>query len=239
MTWNLSGFMSMDSEHVGRGGAFPDGAVGGAGERKYAKSLGVIDGTAAPGSPEEAQQVRSFIDMVSAKCIAWSKDSGLGSDGVAEMGPGIDDLPAIRPGALMSLAAELDTMTRAHEYDHDFATPTGLSHIEQSQIDTVSSLIFAGHDTTANTLTWACYELAKRPDVQQKLRDELAGVLGEGWDTSQLQHSLLHKLPYLTRILHETLRHRPVVHYGSLRELERDVKVKGPHVRTPCMHALP
>ena len=43
----------------------------------------------------------------------------------------------------------------------------------QSQLDTINSFIFAGHDTTANTLTWCCYELARHPEVQQRLQAEL------------------------------------------------------------------
>ena len=33
--------------------------------------------------------------------------------------------------------------------------------------------MLAGHDTTANTMSWALFELAKHPDVQEKLRAEI------------------------------------------------------------------
>ena len=40
----------------------------------------------------------------------------------------------------------------------------------------MQSLTFAGHETTASGLAWALYLLAKHPDVQDKLRAELAPV---------------------------------------------------------------
>lgn len=36
-----------------------------------------------------------------------------------------------------------------------------------------STLLVAGHDTTAITLTWLLYELSKRPEEQQQIRDEI------------------------------------------------------------------
>ena len=36
----------------------------------------------------------------------------------------------------------------------------------------------AGYDTTGTTLAFACYDLAKHPDVQEKLRDEVEEILG-------------------------------------------------------------
>jgi cytochrome P450 len=39
--------------------------------------------------------------------------------------------------------------------------------------DEVMTLFVAGHETTANALTWAWYLLAKNPNVRQRLRDEL------------------------------------------------------------------
>merc|ERR1719231_887284 len=114
-------------------------------------------------------------------------------------------------------------MKRKHSYPDltkslPTPTPTGMSNIEQSQLDTISSLIFAGHDTTANTLTWCCYELAKQPAIQDRLRADIDRVIDV-----ELQRPLtyddLSTLPYLTRVLHETLRLWPIVHYGTFREL--------------------
>lgn len=225
MTWNLSGFMDTEDTFEGKGGAFVDGITGGLQEREYAHKIGVIDGTAAPNSPEEAAQVRAFIDGIAAQCLARAKQ--------AECRPTVDEngKPELGAGHLMAMAAEINTVERKHEYpdlttSSKTPTPTGLSNIEQSQLDTISSLIFAGHDTTANTLTWCCYELAKNPAIQDRLRAEIDDVIDV-----ELQRPLayddLSALPYLTRVLHETLRLWPIVHYGTFRELVSAAKIKG------------
>lgn len=36
-----------------------------------------------------------------------------------------------------------------------------------------STLLFAGHETTATTLTWIMYELANHPEDQARVREEI------------------------------------------------------------------
>ncbi|KAI6166081.1 cytochrome P450 [Pisolithus thermaeus] len=56
------------------------------------------------------------------------------------------------------------------------------------------------------TMTWALLELARNPDVQSKLRQELIAFGGEPtYDQQQ------HGLPYLDAVLHEILRIHPAV----------------------------
>ena len=178
MTWNLSGFA--DNDQIGEGGAFVDGVRGGAEEREYARQVGVLDGTAAPGSEEEGLQVRRYLNGIATKCLKRARDV----DKLRRLNTrppvatqGENGKPVVSQGGLMSYAAGIDTMRRKHAYPNPEAppcpTPTGLSNIDQSQLDTINSFIFAGHDTTANTLTWCCYELARHPEVQQRLQAEL------------------------------------------------------------------
>ena len=48
---------------------------------------------------------------------------------------------------------------------------TGLT--DQQVRDEVMTLLLAGHETTANALTWTWYELGRHPDVLARLEDEL------------------------------------------------------------------
>jgi len=47
----------------------------------------------------------------------------------------------------------------------------------------------AGHDTTASTISWCLYHLAKHPAYQQKARDEVDAVL-DGRDTPSVLWSV-------------------------------------------------
>ena len=59
---------------------------------------------------------------------------------------------------------------------------TQLSYTEMTA--QMQSLTFAGHETTASTLSWMLWELAKHPDYQAKMRAEIratrAAVLARG-----------------------------------------------------------
>ena len=88
--------------------------------------------------------------------------------------------------------------------------------------DEVMTLIFAGHETTAHTLTWAWYLLATNQDkvavAQKELDRELGGRAIEVDD--------LDRLPYLEKMVKESLRRIPAVWiYG--REAQQDLHVGG------------
>lgn len=47
---------------------------------------------------------------------------------------------------------------------------------EEEMVAQMSTLTFAGHETTANTLTWYLWEVAKNQEFQDKLRAEIMAV---------------------------------------------------------------
>jgi cytochrome P450 len=53
---------------------------------------------------------------------------------------------------------------------------TGLNMAEDQIMDEISVLLFAGHETTANTLSWILYLLATHPEVARKLKSAITGV---------------------------------------------------------------
>jgi len=77
---------------------------------------------------------------------------------------------------------------------------------KQQLRDEVITLFVASHETTALTLSWLFYLLAKNPQVQQRLYDEIDATLGKR--TITLDD--LKKLPYLKMVIDETLRLYPV-----------------------------
>jgi cytochrome P450 len=71
--------------------------------------------------------------------------------------------------------------------------------------DEAMTLFLAGHETTANLLTWTWYLLSQNPDAEARLHAELATVLGgrlPGFDD-------LPALPYLRMVLSESMRVYP------------------------------
>ena len=94
-------------------------------------------------------------------------------------------------------------------------------------VATAIIIMIAGYDTTACTLSFACYELAKHQDVQDRLRDELEEVL-EGKE-GELDFEDIKKMTYMDQVLAETLRyHNPAAFLQ--RNANRDYKIPGTNV---------
>ncbi|KAI9201897.1 cytochrome P450 [Polychytrium aggregatum] len=74
-------------------------------------------------------------------------------------------------------------------------------------IDEVFGFFMAGHETTANAITWTLFCLSERPDICDKIRTELDQVLGSdrpfAWEDLPL-------LKYLEACIKEALRLHPV-----------------------------
>jgi cytochrome P450 len=79
---------------------------------------------------------------------------------------------------------------------------TGAGMDDQQVRDEVITLLFAGHDTTASALTWACYLLAQHQEVQERARAEAAGVGSPSAED-------LARLAYTRMVLEETIRLYP------------------------------
>ncbi|EIM90577.1 cytochrome P450 [Stereum hirsutum FP-91666 SS1] len=73
----------------------------------------------------------------------------------------------------------------------------------------ITSLVFAAMDTTSNALSRTFSLLAKNPEVQEKLRQELVNARKEAG--GDLEYDALHELPYLEAVCRETLRCFPPV----------------------------
>ncbi|MDQ2836459.1 MAG: cytochrome P450 [Actinomycetota bacterium] len=68
--------------------------------------------------------------------------------------------------------------------------------------DELVSIMMAGTETTAATLTWAFHELSQHPEVEKKLRAEVQDVLGG----SAAKYDDIDKLPYARAVVNEVLR---------------------------------
>lgn len=88
--------------------------------------------------------------------------------------------------------------------------------------DELITLFLAGHETTAISLSWTLYLLAKNPDVEERLRAEIAAVAGDRLPEAQD----LRRLPYAEAVVKETLRLYPPA-YVIGREALADCVIAG------------
>lgn len=82
---------------------------------------------------------------------------------------------------------------------------TGEAMTDEQLADEVLTLFLAGHDTTANTLSWAVYLLSRHPAVRRRLADEVDEVVGDGPVTVEA----LRELRYTRAVICEVLRLYP------------------------------
>jgi cytochrome P450 len=88
--------------------------------------------------------------------------------------------------------------------------------------DEVMTLFMAGHETTAGALSWTWYLLARHPEVEARLADELRVVLGERAPTT----SDLPRLRYADMVVTESMRLYPPA-YGLGRQAAKATEISG------------
>jgi cytochrome P450 len=79
--------------------------------------------------------------------------------------------------------------------------------------DEALTLLMAGHDTTASTMTWALYLLAQNPQVQAAAAEQVLAITDNG--QARVTPEMLPSLPLVRQIIDETLRLFPVVWVGD------------------------
>lgn len=91
-------------------------------------------------------------------------------------------------------------------------------------IGQVNVLFLAGHETSANALTWTLFLLSQHPDIYHNVCDELANIL----DGNAPTIDQLNRLPYLEAVINESMRILPPVVWIQ-RIAARDVEL-GDHL---------
>jgi cytochrome P450 family 12 len=104
----------------------------------------------------------------------------------------------------------------------------GVDTVSRSSLVTVLNLIFFTLTLqTSSGVTYILYQLAKHPEIQDKLRSEVMTILPE--KNSQLSAESMKNLPYLRAVIKETHRLMPITG-GNARRLMKDVVLAGYHV---------
>jgi len=87
----------------------------------------------------------------------------------------------------------------------DLRARYGPEEADALAVDNAATFYLAGHETTANAMTWLLFLLSEQHDWQERVADEARAALAEGGDDPRLPD----RLPLLRRVLDETLRLYP------------------------------
>ncbi|XP_050099313.1 cytochrome P450 4d8-like [Anopheles aquasalis] len=90
----------------------------------------------------------------------------------------------------------------------------------------VDTFMFEGHDTTTSGIAFTFYQLAKHPDIQERLFQEIVDTLGPDYRTVPLTYSTLQNFKYLDMVVKESLRLLPPVSFIG-RRLVEDLELNG------------
>jgi cytochrome P450 len=110
---------------------------------------------------------------------------------------------------------------------------TGEGMSDQQLRDEVMSLLIAGHETTANTLTWLWWILSQHPDARERLEIELDQVL----DDAIPAMSRFAELTYTKMVVEESMRLYPSAWTISRRALADDT-IGGFHIPARSIVAM-
>ncbi|XP_076612084.1 cholesterol 24-hydroxylase-like [Chaetodon auriga] len=97
---------------------------------------------------------------------------------------------------------------------------------EELMLDNFVTFFIAGQETTANQLAFCIMELARHPDILEKVKKEVDEVIGMKQDIS---YDDLGELTYLSQVLKETLRIYPTAP-GTSRDVLEDIVIAGIHI---------
>jgi len=90
--------------------------------------------------------------------------------------------------------------------------------------DEITTIFMAGHETTAQTLSWVFYQLALHPSVARQVREEVAES-----DIEELTIDSLQKMSFTRSVIEETMRLYPPV-WIMARKSAADDEIAGFHL---------
>lgn len=187
------------------------------------KLLSRWDQLAEEGTPVDVNQETSelALDIILGTIFGEDLENYRGEDGKTPFAVLVDhnerDLAlVVKFRALTKIvAAIMETRREANAHPVDFLSmlmnarrkATGAPMTDKDLIDEIMTLIVAGHETTAATLSWLWYSVAEHPEVEERLHAEVDPLMGD----EPPAFADLDRYPFTKKLMFETLRHFPPV----------------------------
>jgi cytochrome P450 len=135
------------------------------------------------------------------------------------------------PEEVRAARADILSMLVAARYDDG----TGLSDDELR--DQLMTLLIAGHETTATSLSWAVDCALGAPGTIERMQREIDEVMGDGFDPAKVK-----LLTYVSAVVNETMRLRPIA-IMVMRRLKSELRIGGRALAAgtavaPCLYLV-
>lgn len=147
---------------------------------------------------------------------------------------------------LLRATAEQAVLAARARLAGDYSAPQnileGLIAAQHENEDTINdeeivgnavTMILAGQETTASSMTWLLFYLAKHPELVERLREKLDEVLLD--DSHPIDRTVFEKVPQLQQLCLEVLRLRPTAPLFGL-TANHDVSIAG--LKIPAGHKV-
>ena len=101
--------------------------------------------------------------------------------------------------------------------------------------DNLIGFIAAGHETTAQALTWSLYLIGSHPPTEARMLAEIAAVAGDAPITA----AHIERLVFTKQVLQEAMRLYPPAPILVTRQAQRDIEVAGYRIRKGTLVSVP
>ncbi|KAJ6631361.1 cytochrome P450 [Mycena sp. CBHHK59/15] len=120
------------------------------------------------------------------------------------------ELVASKSAALLRGGGSRDIMSLLVKANASENEKTRLN--EDELLSQMRTIIMAGHETTANSFSWAVLELARQPKIQARLRSEIRMMERtiQARGSHEFTTTDIESMPYLSAVVKEVLRFHPV-----------------------------
>ncbi|XP_035774129.1 probable cytochrome P450 6a14 isoform X3 [Anopheles albimanus] len=130
----------------------------------------------------------------------------------------------VKRNDFMNLLLQIKNKGRLDENDNEIVGKGEVGMTNEELAAQAFVFFIAGFETSSTTQSFCLYELAKNPDIQQRLREEINRAIDE--NGGQVTYEVVMGIQYLDQVINETLRKYPPVE-GLNRVADVDYTIPG------------